>query len=269
MKHAYLIIAHNEFEVLRLLISALDDSHNDIYVHIDKKVKNLPKLQTSKSKLFVLNKRIDVRWGHNSQIKTEMLLFETALKNGPYKYYHLISGTHLPLATQEEICRFFEELNAAAVFSALTKDTEYQETLKMHRINLFLRNYASHNKLLSSVSQFLWKSFIAVQRELHITINNGIDFYKAANWVCLSEDAVHYLVEKKKHILKTYRYTLCGDEFFVPTELMSSPFKDRIINSDKLLKQEMLRANTRTYSISELEELKGSGCLFARKFTTK
>ena len=269
MKHAYLIIAHNEFEVLRLLISALDDSNNDIYVHIDKKVKNLPKLQTSKSKLFVLNKRIDVRWGHNSQIKTEMLLFETALENSPYKYYHLISGTHLPLAPQEEICRFFEESNAAAVFSALTKDTEYQEALKMHRINIFLRNYASRNKFLASTSQFLWKSFIAVQRVLHITVNNRIDFYKAANWVSLNEDAVRYLVERERHILKTFRYTLCGDEFFVPTELMSSHFKDGIVNSDKLLKQEMQRANPRTYSISELNELKKSGYLFARKFTTK
>lgn len=250
-----------------MLVSALDDPHNDIYVHIDKKAKDLPELQTSNSRLFVLDKRINVHWGHNSQIKTEMLLFETARQNGPYQFYHLISGTHLPLVTQAEIRGFFEESKAAAVFSGLTKDTAYQETLKMHRINIFLRNYASKNKLLASASQFFWKSFIALQRVLHITINKGIDFYKAANWVSLGEEAASYLVKRKKHILKTYRYTLCGDEFFVPTELMSSPFKDRIVNSDKLLKQEMLRANPRTYSISELNGLKSSGCLFARKFT--
>lgn len=29
--HAYLIIAHNEFEVLQKLIEALDDPRNDIY----------------------------------------------------------------------------------------------------------------------------------------------------------------------------------------------------------------------------------------------
>ena len=36
-KHAYLIIAHNNFEQLKNLIHALDDTRNDIYVHIDKK----------------------------------------------------------------------------------------------------------------------------------------------------------------------------------------------------------------------------------------
>ena len=30
-KHAYLIIAHNEFEILKLLVNALDDARNDIY----------------------------------------------------------------------------------------------------------------------------------------------------------------------------------------------------------------------------------------------
>ena len=39
MRHAYLIIAHNEPEILQMLISALDDARNDIYVHIDKKSK--------------------------------------------------------------------------------------------------------------------------------------------------------------------------------------------------------------------------------------
>ena len=37
MKHAYLIIVHHEFEVLKHLLQALDDSCNDIYIHFDKK----------------------------------------------------------------------------------------------------------------------------------------------------------------------------------------------------------------------------------------
>lgn len=38
-KHAYLIIAHNDFEILENLIILLDDMRNDIYIHIDVKVK--------------------------------------------------------------------------------------------------------------------------------------------------------------------------------------------------------------------------------------
>ena len=40
MKHAYLIMCHNNFEQLKLLLKLLDDERNDIYVHIDKKAKS-------------------------------------------------------------------------------------------------------------------------------------------------------------------------------------------------------------------------------------
>ena len=39
-KHAYLIIAHNNFYILEKLILLIDDIRNDIYLHIDSKVKN-------------------------------------------------------------------------------------------------------------------------------------------------------------------------------------------------------------------------------------
>lgn len=86
MKHAFLIISHNEFEVLQMLIDRLDSERTDIFVHIDKKVKILPRLHTLQSRLYVLNERIDVRWGHVSQIECELLLFETAMKHGPYEH---------------------------------------------------------------------------------------------------------------------------------------------------------------------------------------
>ena len=69
MKHAYLIMAHHEFEVLGKLVQALDDERNDIYIHFDKKVKNYPLLKTKYTNLYILQKRTDIRWGHISQIK--------------------------------------------------------------------------------------------------------------------------------------------------------------------------------------------------------
>ena len=40
-KHAYLIIAHNEPEVLRTLLAMLDDVRNDIFVHIDRRARSV------------------------------------------------------------------------------------------------------------------------------------------------------------------------------------------------------------------------------------
>ena len=63
MKHAYLILAHNEFELLRLLVSLLDDPRNDLYIHFDKKVEALPEIRVQQAGLTILERRIDVRWG--------------------------------------------------------------------------------------------------------------------------------------------------------------------------------------------------------------
>lgn len=49
MKHAFLIIAHNEYPILEVLLSMLDDERNDIYLHIDKRaVGHIKKLKDSR-----------------------------------------------------------------------------------------------------------------------------------------------------------------------------------------------------------------------------
>lgn len=37
MRHGFLIMAHNNWRQLRTLLMLLDDSRNDIFLHIDKK----------------------------------------------------------------------------------------------------------------------------------------------------------------------------------------------------------------------------------------
>ena len=108
MKQAWLVIAHNEFEILQMLIDALDHPGSDIYVHIDKKVKEMPALHAEKSALHLLGRHLDVRWGTVSQIRCELALFEAAAARGPYDYYHIISGVTLPLKPFSELDAFFQ-----------------------------------------------------------------------------------------------------------------------------------------------------------------
>ena len=61
--HAYLILAHNNWDLLQILIRSIDDVRNEIFLHIDAKVQAIPEFKTEKSQLHVLEKRVDVRWG--------------------------------------------------------------------------------------------------------------------------------------------------------------------------------------------------------------
>ena len=110
-KHAYLIIAHNNWKQLSLLLSVLDDERNDIYIHIDKKSKNVPidslRKSVKKSKLHIYRK-FKIYWGHFSQVECELYLFEKTSKN-KYFRYHLISGADLPIKSQDYIHDFFEK----------------------------------------------------------------------------------------------------------------------------------------------------------------
>ncbi|MBR5660186.1 MAG: glycosyl transferase [Bacteroidales bacterium] len=266
-KHAFLIIAHNEFDILRLLVSKLDDLETDIFIHFDRKVKTIPIIKTEKSGLFILDKRIDVHWGSVSQIKCELALFEEAAGHGPYEYYHLLSGVHLPLKPIGEILSLFDSWKDKCILSGLCQSSPYQERLKVRSYNLFLKHYSSMNGVLRNISQFLWKACVAIQRVLGIKRNREIVFYKASNWLSITQEAVDYILSRKKEILSTYRYSFCGDEYFIPSELMSSPLSSKVIDCKDYLLHNISRSNASTYRLAEYEDLCKTGYLFARKFT--
>lgn len=118
-KHAYLIMAHTQFEVLRVLLGLLDYGENDIYLHIDKKVKNIDTGclydLVKEAKLKILDNRVNVKWGTFSQIECELRLLEEATKK-KHSYYHLMSGVDLPLKSQKEIHAFFERSGGQSIF---------------------------------------------------------------------------------------------------------------------------------------------------------
>lgn len=92
----------------------LDDERNDVYLHVDARAVELfnqfKDFQLKKGKLIILKNRIAVHWGDLSQVEVEYRLFETALNNGPYTYYHLLSGVDLPIKTQDYIHEFFSNM---------------------------------------------------------------------------------------------------------------------------------------------------------------
>ena len=116
MKHAYLIMAHCNFLQLKKLIRAIDDPRNDIYIHIDAKVKDAEYIKNElykelrSSTLYFANS-VSVFWGDFSQILAELSLLNCIKDIHEYRYYHLISGMDLPLKSQNYIHNFFEENN--------------------------------------------------------------------------------------------------------------------------------------------------------------
>ena len=267
MKHAWLIIAHNEFEVLQRLVSMLDVPESDFYIHFDKKVQTLPDIRVEKGKLTVLQERIDVSWGTVSQIKTELHLLETAQKNGPYGHYHILSGTHLPLKPVEELIAFYDSHPDEEVMSFWEAD-EGDADFKLRRHHYPMRYFKSAgHPVRKAVDSFIWKALLKIQKVLGIRHHIRCHFQKTDNWMSLSEAGCAYLVRHKDEILRKYRRSFCGDEYFAATELLTQPETFRIFDCQNLLHVEFLGDTPRSFPLSEYAAIQKTGAWWARKFT--
>ena len=281
MKHAYLIMAHNEPYILERLLKLIDDERNDIYLHIDKKWKNFDfeyfKNIIKKSKVY-FTKRLDVKWGSYKQIQCELLLFDIASRYEKYAYYHLLSGVDLPLVTQNVIHDYFDN-NQGKEF-VIFDDHQKIGTSSLERVKFyhFLVPWArSENKIKKA---FFGKfHFWSIRLQKKLKINRvkqyNLDFRKGANWISITDNFVRYILNQKKIIKKLFKHSFCADELFVQTLLYNSDFYKNIIsnkNDDYNSIKRFIdwdRGQPYTFKLEDYDLLMNSGCFFARKFSTK
>lgn len=280
-KHAYLIIAHNEFDILESLIEVLDEERNDIYIHIDLKSKLSEKEQSkftvNKSSIYFIN-RTSINWGGYSQIQCEIELLKAATKR-TYSYYHLLSGVDFPLKNQNEIHNFFEK-NHGKEFVHFDRKSIQKSTLTRIEFYYFFQDivFFSKNKWTGFIRRKINSFFIYIQKKIKINrlISNDITYMKGANWFSITNEFATYVVSKENWISKTFRNTLCADEMFLQTLLYNSKFKNNLyfkkLNNDYLSIMRYIdweKGNPYTWRAEDFNILKESPYLFARKFSSR
>jgi len=228
MKHAYLILAHNNFKVLEMLVHCLDDSRNDIFIHFDAKLKTLPEIHTEKAGLTILTDRVDVRWADWTVVEAEYKLYNAAAAKGPYAYYHLLSGVDLPVKTQDEIHKFFDD-NAGKEFIGYTLLTITPELeRKAQRWHLFPRSFRNGPIWIRAIRA----GFLRVQEFLGIRRNCDIDMKKGSQWASVTDGMVHYILDHYEWAKKRFTHTYCSDEIVKQTLCWMSPYKENIYRTD-------------------------------------
>ena len=171
MKHAYLILAHNEWALLLTLVSCIDDERNDIYIHIDAKVGSLPEVSVQKAGLYFIGERVDVRWGDLSVVEAEYALFSEAVKNGPYAYYHLLSGVDLPLKSQDYIHAFCDANQGKEFIGYTFTEITPEVVRKARRWHLFPKSFRKRNALRAAFLRF--QELFGIYRNLDVDFKKG------------------------------------------------------------------------------------------------
>lgn len=267
IKQAWLIIAHNEFAVLQRLVSMLDTSESDFYIHFDKKVKKIPQVVVKHGQLIILEHKIDVRWGTVSQIEVELLLLRTAIEHGPYEHYHILSGTHLPLVSVSELLDFYNANHGKEIVRFWPEDPGDAD-FKLRRYHFPIKNFKNGHPLRRHLCQLIWRVVVRFQKILGIRHYKRDVFRKTDQWLSLTERSAKYLAANRSRILRKYRFSLCGDEYFVASELLTSGLGFVLQDVPNLLYVRFIKESPESISLDFYSELKEFGFIWGRKFTT-
>lgn len=266
-KHAYLILAHNDLPLLQTLLSCLDDDRNDIYVHWDKKSGDLPELSVAESGLFFTEERVSVNWGAFSMVEAEYHLFEKAAQNGPYAYYHLLSGADLPIKSQDYIHSVCDEMRGTE-FVAFSGATQKEIDYRSQHYFLFPEEFRSAGLLKRSVR----RAFIRLQ-DLAGYRRSGIRITKGAQWCSITQEFAEYVISQKTFVRKLFNHTFCPDEMFIQTLCINSPFGERVVKTCQEFEGnrrfiKWVSGELLPVTMADVPALKESDRWFARKFSS-
>lgn len=284
MRHAYLILAHNSWQQLYKLIRLLDSPNADFYVHIDRRAQDFDESEFrdvcmhSKIRFF---SEYENYWGSYRLIESEILLLRMATAQ-KYDYYHLLSGTDLPIKSRDYIEEFFEN-NQGKEFihfdtdARLAIDKELGRRTKLYH---WLQNYRRRYRAnwMNSVFTFVEHCSLGIQLILGVDrlMGKDIKIYYGSQWFSITHGFALYVLSQEKLIAEIFQNTSCGDELVFQTLIMKSDFKDKLYIKERkntcLSNMRLIdwkrgkNGSPYTWQPMDMDELKNSKCLFARKF---
>ena len=263
-------MAHENSFVLKTLLKLLDDERNDIYIHFDAKCllnfKDELKRLVTKSGLYFTDKRLAVIWGNISQVEAEYVLFEAAYNQFNYSYYHLLSGSDLPLKSQDFIHAFFEKMDGKE-FIGFSGNIYIEKVRYIHIFSKYFRSKSNVFHLISNL-------FIFFQRIVNYNRvkNNPIIIKKGPNWVSVTNKFVSYIIDNKGVVLKLFKFSKSPEEFYKQTLAYNSTFNQNIFSKQDtfvgcLREIDWVRGFPYIWKSNDFDYLVNSEKIFARKFS--
>ena len=283
MRHAFLIIAHNNWWQLEQLIKLLDSPNHDMYIHIDKKNGDFPKKNIIKSACYSkvrVFQEYSVYWGGYSQVQVELFLLDSSQKHN-YDYYHIVSGVDLPLVNNNEFDAFFEA-NRGKEFidfdeDKLQNDPEIKRRTKLYH---FLQNYRRRSKYKAINSFFIFaeRCLLLIQIIFRVNRTPKCDWIikYGSNWVSITHKLTQTVLSQQDRIESIFKLTNCADELFIQTVAYNCGFKNSVFKSEYKNVMDNMRlvdwkrganGSPYTFRIDDYSMLIHSHALFARKFS--
>lgn len=267
MRVAHLIMVHkNPAQVLRLA-EKLNHPNFDIFVHVDAKV-DIVQFEVLKSvpNLYFIKNRSECNWGGFSLFQGIINCIKQILTApDEYDFINMISGQDYPLYSAQYIYDYLKERKETIFLSFEdSSDTEWWKKAadryeKYHFTDFNIRGRYFFERI---VNMFVPKRKFPGNLELF----GG----NKSCWWTLTNESAKYVIEKLDNspkLLSFLKFCWGTDEFVIPTLIMNSPLKAKVVN-DNLRYIDWSEGNPRPKLLraGNITDISESKMLFARKF---
>lgn len=215
MKIGYLLLVHEEFEVIQYLLKALIHSSNDqVFIHIDKKSGALSQIQEQlkEAKNVHFIEALDIEWGEASIVQATISGMKEANKYD-LDYLVLLSGSCMPICKREDLVSYLNANPQDFIECHNIKNGKWAkdglESERWEHYNIFnWRNDPIYFSLTHKI-----QSMLKIKRRLP----GNLDGYMGSQWWCLRSDTVEKVLEfiKINKVENFIKYTWIPDEFII------------------------------------------------------
>jgi hypothetical protein len=265
MKVAHLILTYTSPQLTERLINAIAHPQFDFYIHVDKKFSIDPYLYLKKyNNVYFIQNREDVRWaGYNTIKATFKCIKEIVSLNIKYDYINFLSGQDYPIKSAEYMLDFFERNKGKQFIEFQSIDREWIEAqpriTKYHFTNFTFRGRHRIEWLVN---------LLTPKRKMPHDLQ---PYGRAMFWMMTPERAMYVVnyVESNPQLERFFVFTWGSDEFVFQTILMNSPYKNELVSNDyRYIDWSAGGAHPKVLDVTDIDHLKASDDLFARKVST-
>lgn len=239
MKHAFIITAYRDLSSLKSLFEQLLDLPNSrVYCHIDARSKQVAK----DAKQYLDHKRQEdvrferiylqanqtIRWASSDHFQVQMLLCGLAAQDGA-DYFHTMTGQCRLICTTERFEQFFQAY-AGKSFMELAKmpAAHWSGNGGLDRVAYYQLYDLLDARRYGRVFDVLNRGLLKIQRALNFSrlysyASIGNTFWGGLGYWSLHQSAMQYLLAHPSLQKRSYRHSLCAEEFVPQTILMNNP----------------------------------------------
>jgi glycosyltransferase involved in cell wall biosynthesis len=266
---AHIIMAYKDPAQIERLVKRLSHPDFDFYIHLDTKFDLAPFAYLGNiERVYFIKNRVKVRWAGFSFTEGVLNSIQEIRESGrEYDFINNMSGQDYPLVTTSAFYSFFEERKGKSFFAIEEFGTTWWERAKVriHKYHMTDFDFKGRYKVQAIINA------ITPQRKFPYgyTLYGG----ERATWWTMSVECADYLLQfmREHPDLKRFaRYTWAPDEFLLPTLVMNSPLKDKVVHENyRYIDWSQGGSNPKILTVKDFDALTHTDKLLARKFDYK